>query len=329
MKGERKKQILEFIKKNGASRPHDIVSVVKISPQALHRHLKDLVAQNQLVKLGAPPLVFYKLATKGVEISLDSLSDSQQDYIEENFSRLLPNGSLIYGIDAFKSWLDSTKQVKAYQSLAQTYVSLHEDIKKKKDELSVYDLSEKITETFDEVFLQGVFCSDFYSLPQFGKTRLGNLITAAKSGQHKESIALVFEETRDAIDRIIKRYEVDTIVWTPHSVQRKILFLEEYKKLLKLSLPEIVLSKVYAGRIPVAQKSLSKLHDRIENARETILVRSVSGAPKSVLIIDDAIGSGATINEIAHKISLKFDTKTIYAYAVVGSFKGFDVLSVV
>lgn len=49
----------------------------------------------------------------------------------------------------------------------------------------------------------------------------------------------------------------------------------------------------------------------------------------SVLIIDDAIGSGSTVNEIAEKIRSKFSIENVYAYAVVGSYKEFDVLSVV
>ena len=48
----------------------------------------------------------------------------------------------------------------------------------------------------------------------------------------------------------------------------------------------------------------------------------------NVLIIDDAVGSGATLNEVAKKIK-KISSKDIkvVGYSVVGSFKGFDVIS--
>ena len=48
----------------------------------------------------------------------------------------------------------------------------------------------------------------------------------------------------------------------------------------------------------VPQKTLSKIEDRIENAKQTIIVSDVRSY-NNVLIIDDAIGSGATINETA------------------------------
>lgn len=74
-------------------------------------------------------------------------------------------------------------------------------------------------------------------------------------------------------------------------------------------------------------------------ARRHLIVRDaaryvtiLSAAPtrtNKVLIIDDALGSGATMNEIAHKIKDKLSPKEIIGYAVVGSYKGFDVLGVV
>ncbi len=119
------------------------------------------------------------------------------------------------------------------------------------------------------------------------------------------------------------------MAWVPHSIPRKTLFLPLFKKLLNLELPEIKLIKVYSGGIPVAQKSLSKLEDRITNAKETILIKSAPNKANKVLIIDDALGSGATMNEIALKIENKLHPKLIFGYAVVGSYKGFDVLGVV
>jgi predicted amidophosphoribosyltransferase len=46
-----------------------------------------------------------------------------------------------------------------------------------------------------------------------------------------------------------------------------------------------------------------------------------------ILIIDDAIGSGATINEIAIKIREKGIAKEIIGLAITGSYKGFEVIS--
>jgi len=85
------------------------------------------------------------------------------------------------------------------------------------------------------------------------------------------------------------------------------------------------LVKVYQGNIPIAQKSLSKIEERLINARETIQIKSAKKFNR-VLIIDDAIGSGATIHETALKLKSQHYCKYIYAYSIIGSYKGFDVI---
>ncbi len=42
--------------------------------------------------------------------------------------------------------------------------------------------------------------------------------------------------------------------------------------------------------------------------------------------MDDAVGSGATLNETALKLKRKGICDMVIGYAVTGSFKGFDVL---
>jgi predicted amidophosphoribosyltransferase len=45
------------------------------------------------------------------------------------------------------------------------------------------------------------------------------------------------------------------------------------------------------------------------------------------LILDDAIGSGATINEIAKKVKDKKVAQHVVGLAITGSYKGFEVIS--
>ncbi len=46
-----------------------------------------------------------------------------------------------------------------------------------------------------------------------------------------------------------------------------------------------------------------------------------------ILLIDDAVGSGATLNEIAFQIKDKNIASKITGLALAGSFKGFEVIS--
>jgi predicted amidophosphoribosyltransferase len=44
-------------------------------------------------------------------------------------------------------------------------------------------------------------------------------------------------------------------------------------------------------------------------------------------LIDDALGSGSTLNETAQKLKKQKLAKTIIGLAITGSFSGFEVIS--
>jgi len=91
-------------------------------------------------------------------------------------------------------------------------------------------------------------------------------------------------------------------------------------------LPIINLQKIKTELI-IPQKTLSKIEDRVENASQTIMVNDTRSY-KNILLIDDAVGSGATINETAKKLREKKIAKNkIFGLAITGSFKGFEVIS--
>jgi hypothetical protein len=109
------------------------------------------------------------------------------------------------------------------------------------------------------------------------------------------------------LKRLVSEQDVDGVVWVPHSIPRKVPFLPELRRLLALNKPEIAVVKTYVNGIPVIDQQ------QIPYQR--------------VLLIDDAVGSGATLNEIARKLKQNHHVKTVYGFSVVGSYKGFDILS--
>ncbi|MEA1784684.1 hypothetical protein U1E44_01135 [Arenibacter sp. GZD96] len=94
---------------------------------------------------------------------------------------------------------------------------------------------------------------------------------------------------------------------------------------LKINLPKINIQKI-SGIIPIPQKSLHKLEERIYNAENTFAVTKTVGY-KHLLLLDEAVGSGSTLNQIAGKIKKKGIANKITGLAIVGSFKGFDVVT--
>lgn len=171
--------------------------------------------------------------------------------------------------------------------------------------------------------------SDFYAIPQLGKAILGNLIHAVKTSFNQNLFDQMVSLIESEILSIIMRHRIDAVLYVPHSIPRKRQFLPELRHRLRLSLPEILAEKIFAHGIPVAQKSLSKLNERIDNAANTIFLRSPKQSYNNVLVIDDAIGSGGIVNEIARKLKQIFLVKRCHVYAVVGSYKGFDVIAAV
>ena len=94
---------------------------------------------------------------------------------------------------------------------------------------------------------------------------------------------------------------------------------------LNINLPKIKIQKI-SGIIPVPQKSLNKLEERIRNAENTFAINETVKY-HHLLLLDDAIGSGSTLNQIAGKIKQKNIASKITGLAIVGSFKGFDVVT--
>ena len=83
-------------------------------------------------------------------------------------------------------------------------------------------------------------------------------------------------------------------------------------------------------RVPIAQKSLSRLSERISNAQQTIFIKNQNFNFNRILVIDDAVGSGTTINESANKLThtgLKEENnRKIFGYVVVGSCQRFELI---
>lgn len=103
--------------------------------------------------------------------------------------------------------------------------------------------------------------------------------------------------------------------------------MTEFVQGLNLALPKVNLVKTKTGQVIVAQKTLGRLTERVANARDTIFLKDATVPFHNVLLIDDAVGSGASMNETAGKIkNLLPSNGQVIGFAVVGSFKGFEVI---
>jgi phosphoribosylpyrophosphate synthetase len=129
----------------------------------------------------------------------------------------------------------------------------------------------------------------------------------------------------DASLNLIADLEIDAVAFVPPTIPRKTQIMTELQKHLNTGKPLFKVEKIKTP-ITIPQKALSKLYERVANAKNTFAI-PVQVPVKRLLLIDDAVGSGATMNEIALKIKQKGLSNAVLGVAITGSYKGFEVIS--
>lgn len=318
------RKIINYISKNGQASGKELSDYLSgITSRAVRKQLKKLLDKGLIRKIGRPPKVYYLLEINKQAQNVENLDKKTQSIIDKRYLFISPSGESKLGWEGFLVWCEKTKQNPV--KVAKDYVSAIN----KFDRLRKNDLIDgmpKMKNTFKNVFLDKLFYLDFYSIERFGKTKLGQMLLYAKQSQNKQLISQLINEIRTRIIAVINKYKIEGILFIPPTVKREIQFMKEMEKQLRLPVRTLSVVKIKTDII-VPQKTLSKLDDRIENAKHTIIVdeRSEYG---NILLIDDAVGSGATLNETAKQIKNKKLTRgKIIGLAITGSFKGFDVIS--
>lgn len=317
-------KILEFIRQRGEARAIEIKREFGYSRVFVHRELAKLLKESRVAKSGTPPRVFYSISEKtNNPIDTSTLDKDTQKFIESNYLYITPTGDILEGVEAFRFWCDKTKQ--NFVKTAGEYIkTLKIYYKLKKEDL--IDGTYKFKNTFEDLGLDKVFYLDFYSIERFGKTKLGQTLLYAKQSQNENLMNNLVKEIKPKIIKLIEKYQIDAICYIPPTVKREIQFMNVLEMNLNLNTPKINIVKT-KEKLLIPQKTLNKLEDRILNAKKTIIVNDTR-IFNNILIVDDAVGSGATLNETALRIkSKKLCTGKIYGLAIVGSFKGFEVIS--
>jgi len=324
MKTNTSKKILEYISNNTQATGSELADAFDISDRAIRKQLSKLLEDNKIRKIGKPPKVYYLIneKTEREEMYKDVNLNVKKE-IDEKYLIITPAGEKKEGWEGFVYWCKKNNL-----PVAKTAVEYLKTLKKYEvfKNNGVISGTTKIKSTFNNLYLDKVLYLDFYSIERFGKTKLGQLLLYAKQSQNKKLMKEIVEQIKPVVKSIIKKYKIDGIGFIPPTVKRETQLMKILEKGLKENIRKVSIVKVKTV-VAVPQKTLNKVNDRIENARDTIIVDENSSY-NNILLIDDAIGSGATINETAKKIKDKKICKgKIIGLAITGSFKGFDVIS--
>ncbi len=317
------KRLLDYIRQHTQASPKDLYNFLGISSRAIFKQLKSLLDKGIIEKIGSPPKVYYKIAATQQPLITLTVNPETIETINQHFYYASPQGEAKIGMDGFKAWC--SKQSLEVNKTALEYAATFDKYAAYKQS-GLIDGMHKLKTTFDQAALDALYYLDFYAIERFGKTKLGHLLFQAKSGQNKQHINALIDTIAPTIKMMIERFDIDAVGFIPATVRREVQFMNEMKKRLPLNRHTLTIIKTKTPII-VPQKTLSKLAERVQNAKDTLIVED-KFPMNNILLIDDAVGSGSTLNETAAQIKHKGLCKgRIIGLAIVGSFKGFDVIS--
>lgn len=323
-----KSRVLDLFETSKELSVKEIVDKLNASKQMVHTVLNRLMEDRIVEKLGRAPKTVYRLigaSPKTVGPAVPEISEKDREFLQKNFLAVTETGNLLEGIEAFGNWCKQRK-LPVLKTLSEFI-----DTKKKyqpyyDDQGNINGLEKlKNTKGYEKIWLDDLYYLDFYAIERFGKTRLGVLLHYAKQGQNKYLMEIMMKEIAERIQSFVSMHDADAIGFVPPTIRREVQIMKYIQTRLNIALPVIDIKKL-SGIIPVPQKSLSKLDERIRNAENTFAVTDQRKF-KNVILIDDAVGSGSTMNQIAGKIKNKAVARKVIGLAVVGSFKGFDVIT--
>jgi predicted DNA-binding protein YlxM (UPF0122 family) len=322
-----KDKILALLHQKGDLSVKEITEELEVSKQAIHIAINQLLEKETIQKFGRTPKTIYRLASEKakVEAPLLNITKDIEFLLNKHFLLITESGQVLEGIKGFVHWsvqrgLPIQKTIDEYIKTLKKYEFYYNDI-------GIINGNEKLANTkgYDRIHLDEVFYLDFYAIERFGKTKLGVLLHFAKQGQNKFLMKLLINELKPKLEALLHKENFDAVGYVPPTIRREVQLMKYLETHLKINLPKVNIQKI-SGLIPIPQKSLNKIEERIKNAENTFAVTETIKYDH-LLLIDDAVGSGSTLNQIAGKIKQKGIASKITGLAIVGSFKGFDVVT--
>ena len=298
MKTDTKSKIVEFIKNKWPVSVKQIKERFDIFATIIHRHLKTLIDDGILTKIGKTPNILYMIAKqKSDEIFLWY---EDREWLDQNYYNYDSDGNVLFWYE----WFVSRCQARNFniQDQCNKYKSIFSYMKKKKNEIGLINWKKYLTDKLWKIFVNELYFVDPYQIWHFGRSKLWTITFYAKQSQNKDLIKQVIHIIKYPILSYIKQKNIDAVCFVPPSIKRWIQLMTEIKKWLKIDLPEIKLIKMFPSWIIIPQKSLKSMEQRKKNAENTIFINPNQKSYNTILLIDDFMWSGATINSCAKKL---------------------------
>ncbi|USN57220.1 MAG: hypothetical protein H6766_01860 [Candidatus Peribacteria bacterium] len=315
-------------------KPSWIAQRAGITRPTANKYLAKLLDEKKIQKQGSGPHVQYHIAdmqyipenTPPALIQEHDFDYQQSSVLDDYFLKYDADGNELQGVQGFlmrcqQRNMDPYQKFPDYLAIQQTLTSLY-------NHCGVLDALDEFAKHVDELALDGLYYADQYRWNEFGRSKLAEMAFFAKQLQYvylmQDALGMILRK----LECVIKTEKVDAIALTPPSITRQHQLLDVLDEMMNFTtLPRIRLVKDYPTAIKTPQKSLRKRADRVRNAKNSIHVYDDRVSQyRHVLLIDDFVGSGATLNETAKKLKAQ-GVEKVTGFAIVGNLDlSYDVI---
>ena len=317
--GKTKQKIIDVLYDKCLS-PFDLQHHLGISASTVHDHLRFLFREGFIEKVGVAPHVCYTVKKK-----------TAVDIVNEYFVFQDSLGKLHYGMDGFHLWSENSLKKMTFEEKVALYnerISTAE-ANKKGFFFDMTDKLQKVKSVGEGVYLSEMACLALRTVQDFGRTRMGVYMDVVKSAGTPKILDAVLDFSVPLIIAYAKECQVNAVGFIPPTRRRpkQIMTLLE-KQFHKGSFRAAVIDiEKIRGDIPREQKTIRELRDRIHNANHTFRVSPYSHVHnyKRILLVDDFIGSGTTLNQVAKLLKDRGFTGEVFGLGIVGEERGYSV----
>ena len=314
-----KQKILDLLREQHLS-PFDLQQLLDISASVVHTHLKSLLEMGLIEKFGSAPRVSYGACKKDAA-----------DYVNEHFLFQDALGNLRAGMEGFRLWSAQGLKKLSFEEKVALYADrvLTAESHKQDGVFNLIGKLQKVVDVGEKMHLKEMACLSLRTLRDFGRTKMGIYVDIVKSAGSKKIVDIVLDFSVPLIVSYAKKHRINAVGFIPPTRRRSqqiMTALEDRFRKGPFRTAAIEIKKI-RGDIPREQKTIRDLRDRIYNSDHTFFLSPYAHLHnyKRILLVDDVIGSGATLNQVAKLLKKRGFAGEVFGLAVVGEEKGYSV----
>jgi len=310
-----KNKLIDYIWQNKTVNIWEIVEHFGVTKMTVHRHLKNLCSNWLVTKRGGWPNTIYEItSSENMTQFLLSIPLNIRAALDNHRYQINKIWKIFWWASGFCSWcikrnLDVSKEShKRYQYFLMTETMRLDS--------GCIDASKKLIWYWNDT-LDGLFYQDIYAWPQYGKSKRWTLLEISKIQPTNNLLWEILFHIKPSIQKLVFSKKIDALCFIKPTMSRKLQIMTYLETNINITLPIIPLKKKPWFFPP--QKSIKHKSDRIANANASFLIKNYKSIHNHVLIIDDAVWSGATLIENAKRIKESGIAKKVSWYAITGT----------